>query len=694
MICRTKEDFALAVAWLADKEIVAYDTETTGLNVRSDEVIGFSFGDEERAFYIPIWEWKNRSLTQIIDMAVLEPILSSLSCKKLIMWNAAFDVLVTKNSLGVNLVHALHADALLLKHTCDENYPFGLKEVAANIFGHEVKNEKEAMLASIKANGGTPKEFYKADVSVLGLYACQDAMLTMRLFNHYSRELSKQGLDDFYFKDEVLPLYKTVTIPMVDRGVRVDTALLYSAQVEIKSDLEQLEARIQETIAPQLDLFTTWFLNKDYPPKTATGLTPKWAKDGLTQNEAWRRDAGPGANMFNLLSKFHLKKFFFDTMKLQPLNKTPTGMPQVDDEFISSLHAEYPWTKLLSDFNRLTKLKGTYIDRLIEEQEDGRFYPEWKMHGTTSGRFSGDMQQLPRPIKDPKVSEVVRKHTNRVRQFIVADEGAQLCSADYEQLEPTIFAHCSEDEALRAIFNSGRDFYSTVAIDTEGIQNVSADKKATNYLGNLDPAARQKAKTYALGIAYGMTGYKLQFEIGVPKNEAESLVTKYLAAYPNLDMWMASSKDLATRQGYIRTQSGRIRHLNGLSRLASTYGVWLSNSLELWKRFNASPLAYERAKTDRKLYVNLLNNAINFQVQGLAASILNRAGIAICAEIAARGLRSYPVGAIHDEWLFNVPISEIEEMRLLIKDKMESIMKLSVPLRTEPIFGRSFAECK
>lgn len=693
MICYTDSELAQAAAFIAANDIIAYDTETTGLNTRKDQVIGFSFGNEHQAFYIPTKKWDGGQLVNLLEPGVFMPILSSLSLKKLVMHNSTFDVLMVKQNYGVDLLNCLHADTMLMKHTCDEAYPFGLKEIATMLWGTNVTEEKEEMLASIKANGGKAKEYYKASVSVLGRYACQDAMLTMRLFNHYNNRLQDQGLADFYYHDEVQPLLTTVTIPMVERGVCVNLPLLLNSQKEINKDLEMLEARIQETIAPELGLFTTWFLNKDYPLKTATGLMPKWAKDGLTQMQAWQRDY-PGQHMFNLQSKFHLKKLLFDTLKLEPLSRTPTGMPQVDEAFLETLHQQLPWTQLLSDFNRLTKLKGTYIDRLIEEQEGGRFYPEWKQHATVSGRFGGDMQQLPRPLDEGTASAIVVRHTNRVRQFIIADPGHLLCSADYEQLEPSIFSHCSGDACLQAVFNSGADFYSTVAIDTEGLQSVSADKASPVYLGRVNKAARQKAKAYALGIAYGMTSWKLQFEIGVPQNEAEALVQKYLAAYPDLAKWMRDSKLQATELGFVKTESGRQRHLVQARRLARKYGPWLSDSLEVWKRYHASPALYAQAKADRKLYTNELNNAINFQVQGLAASVVNRASIAIAQKLKTAQLKSYLCAQIHDELLLNVLESEKDQVGLLIKETMENIIQLAVPLRTVPQFGLSFKDCK
>lgn len=691
MICFTSEQLAKAQDFINNSEILAYDVESDGLNVRKNQVIGFSFGNAKIAFYVPIKMWNGAELANILKPEQYIPILSSLCTKKLVTWNGSYDVLITKNSLKINLLDALYADVLLMKHSADENYPFGLKEVANQILGVDSDEEKQVLKAHLKAIGAKPTEYYKADVQILGKYACQDAMLTMRLFDYYGRELRKQGLESFYFNDEVLPMYKELTIPMVERGVRVDVAALTVAQQELNNDIEQLESQIQRAIEPHLSLFTTWFLNKDYPLRTEKGNMPKWAKDGLSQYDAWRRDAGPSAHMFNLSSKHHLKKLFFDTLKLQPLSRTPTGQPQVDDAFISTLHGKLPWTKLLSDYNSLIKLKGTYVDRLLEEQEDGRFYPEWKQHATVSGRYGGDMQQLPRPIEG---SGLVAKHTSKIRTFIIADSGSLLCSADYEQLEPSIFAHCSGDSRLQEVFISGRDFYSTVAIDTERLSNVSADKAAGNYLGKINKKARQKAKAYALGIAYGMTGYKLQFELGVPQHEAEALVDRYLAAYPDLANWMSASKSMAITQGYVCTQSGRRRRLGQAVALARKYGPWLTDSLEVWKRYNASPALYSQAKADRKTFVNLLNNAINFQVQGMAASIVNRAAIAIARKLKTEQLSSYICMQIHDEIVLNVPENEREIVGPIIKSIMESTVKLSVPLRTEPQFGLTFKDCK
>lgn len=690
MICQTQQQADVALKLLDNGDLWAYDTETDGLNVRRNRVIGFGASNGTDSFYIVLWTFNGTDLVRssINPQAILE----KLKTKKLIAWNMSFDARITKQSLGVDLLPALHADGMLLKHTVDEEYPFGLKEVASKLWGTDVTKEKEEMQASIKANGGTAKQYYKADVSLLGKYCIQDCLLTMRCFDYYNRRLLLNGLQAFYYTEEVLPLYREVVIPMEERGVHVDLPLLERSKAEIAVDIAKLEEQIQASIAPLLpDVFVPWLLNKDYPLKTATGKQPKWAKDGLTQLQAWQRDnCETNAYMFNLQSKFHLKKLFFDTLKEQPLSRTPTGMPQVDDDFIQHVAPKYPWAALLSDYNKLKKIEGTYVLRLLEEQENGIFYPTWLAHGTVSGRLSGDMQQLPRPIEHG--SEVVKKHNNRIRQFIIAQPGHQLCSADYEQLEPTIFSHCSTDTQLQSIFNDNRDFYSEVAIKTEGLA-YSSDKKAPNYLGKVDKAKRQMAKAYALGIAYGMSGYKLQFEIGVSQAEADQLVANYLDAFPGLAAWMESSRHQAITSGFVRTQSGRIRHLPEAKRLHAKYGTALDNALETWKAYNASP-KYGEIKQARKRYQNQINNARNFQVQGLAASIVNRAAIRLARELKTAQLGAAIQAQIHDELLLTVPVHEIDTVSIMVKTIMESIMPLSVPLRTEPQFGACFKDCK
>lgn len=696
MIVDSEKNLQLLLNFIDNNETIAYDTETTGLNPRKDVVIGFGISNKERGFYVPVssYDAKSRSLRDLPNgKRYAETALAALKGKKVIMFNASFDARFTKNYFGVDLVPSLFADVLLLKHTCDEDFPLDLKGIATKLWGHDVKEEKEAMLRSIKESGGKPTQYYTASLETISRYCIQDCILTWRIFEIYSADLKKQGLENFYYNTETLPLYKEVTIPMEERGVRLDMPKLFEARDDIKKDLRALEDEIQAAILPYLTIFEKWFLNKEYPLKTPTGKDSGWLKKHQDAKSAFKAD-NPDSYMFNLLSKHHLKKLFFDTLGEESLAKTPTGQNKVDEEFLEQMATKYSWCAKLIEFNKLTKLCGTYIERLIEESENGRFYPAFQQHRTVSGRYAGDLQQLPRPLEPGQSTAITTKHTNRIREFIIADEGSYLVSADYEQLEPSIFAHVSGDAALQAIFHRGIDFYSEVAIRTERIPGVSSDKHSPEYLGKTNKAARQKAKAYSLGIAYGMTGYKLKFEIGCDDETADKLVQDYLRAFPALSNWIEQSKRIARTQGIIKTQSGRIRHLGQAKQMYTKWGEAICDDLALWKALHDRPHLYAEAKEDRKTFKNCMNNACNFQIQGLAASIVNRAAIKLMGLFAKQGLKSTIVAQIHDELVFSVPESELSIVNPLIKDVMENIVKLTVPLRTEPKEGKNFKECK
>ncbi len=683
-----------ALEFLAANDMVAFDTETTGLNTRKDKVIGFGVSNATEGFYVPIWAWQNKELQRVgLGNSCVNSILEHLTRKKLLMFNASFDYRMTKNSLGVNLLPAVHADVLLLKHLCDEEWPLSLKDIGVKLYGIDVKAEKEEMQASIKANGGTPTQFFKASLETISKYCVQDCLLTYKLYSHYSKILQRENLEAFYYQHETLRLYKEVTIPAEERGIRLDVPKMQKYLAEIKADLALLEANIQQQIAPLVPELIARNLDKDYPQETKTGKVPAWKKKHATQLEAFQADY-PNAYPVNLSSKHHLKELFFKKLKLTPLSFTPTGLGQVDNEFIESIADKYEWAKQLTVYNKLIKIKGTYIEGLLEQVEGDIFYPNFTLHRTVSGRMSSNLQQLPRTVAAEEVHPFVFKYNNAVRSFIIAREGFSLIDADYESLEPKCFAHVSGDKALQSIFHEGYDFYSYIALKTERLQGVSALKSDSNYLGKLNKAARQKAKVYSLGIPYGLSAYKLKFEINVTPEAAEQLIKDYFNAFPSLFNWFVRSADEARFKGYVSTQTGRVRHLPLARDLFTEYGACIDDDLELWKRFHTNPLIYAQVKQQRKVYKNLINNARNFQIQGLAASILNRAAVAINAEFATKDMKSLLVFFCHDELMCESPDHEIDAAKEIMQRNMENIIKLDVPLVAEPFAGKCYADIK
>lgn len=730
-------------------DIVAYDTETTGLNVRKDKVIGFSVSAKEGiGYYFPLLVWDGNELVKhSVDSKLAMDILMGLKSKKLIMHNASYDIRITTNDLNVNLLPALYCDTVCLKHAIDEERPFGLKDIAKKIQAHigldvekEANAEQIELKENVKANGGVltrdKYELFKADTHIIGKYASADTDLTLRVFNYYSKLLKEQGLEKFFYKEETMPLMKEVTIPMEHLGIPVDVDSLAKAQINITKDIQILEDNIQSIIASILPPFNHWYLWKDYPPRRTGSFAQaicKFANLNLPKSDAGRyslrRDLldalepsvykdflSGGAyltdeivheiqmNMFkdsgekymvNLSSKHHLKKIFFEILHEEPTSLTGKGNPQVNDIFLDIMADKYEWVRLLRDYNKLNKLKSSYIDRFLDQQEDGIFYPAFNQHRTISGRYGSDLQQLSRPyelkqLENGNVSEVVYRYTNMIRKFFIAGKDYKFVDADYESLEPHVFAHVSKDEGLLNIFKKGHDFYSTIAIATEGLEGFSADKLADNYLGIINKLLRQKAKGYSLGIPYGMEAYALGKTLDIPQKEAANLIKKYLRAYPQLASWMEESNKKCIELGYIKAETGRIRHMPSAPKIWNAHGKYILDSLELWKRYNDNPKKYEQMKYLRKQMKNYLNNSKNFQIQSLAASITNRACISINRELKRLNISGYVCAQIHDQIVVRVSDKHAERVRKLVQFLMENTYKISLPLKAPAELGDNF----
>lgn len=748
MIIRRASDLYLALSLLNNAYTVVFDVETTGLNVRKDKLIGFGLCnvDTMKACYIVTKEWTGSHLRTVITNDEINPLLERLSKKKLVTHNGSYDTRITYHDTGVELWPALHADTMLMAHTIDENkFSYALKDLATQMLGADSKDAQAAMKASIAANGGESKEYYKADSELMATYGLQDVIMTAKLYNKFNDELKQQDLTKFFYEDEVMQLYKNVTIPMELRGIPVDIPALEIAYAEITADMERIEDSIQGQIAPNLDKFFDWYINKEYPfklsgeskqvlaemipvdnwPKTKTGTYSfakvdyeRAIKKGLVAAgsdleaycitllkhvpqqlqrqvslELLRRQGTKYT--FNLLSKHHLKKLFFDTLKETALSFTDKGSPQVDDDFLELMAAKYPWCAELQTYNKLTKIKGTYYERFLHESENGIFYPQFAQHRTTSGRYSGDTQQMSRKKSEEELPDhTARKYTNKIRDFIISGEGHKLVDADYSSLEVVVFADDAADEALLEIIRKDLDFYSQIAIQVWGLKEYSADKKAPNFLKKHKPELRQAAKAFALGIRYGLGDYKLSKDLNIPQEEAATIVSGYMASFPQLAARMQALVTQAKTQGYVKSKAGRVRHLGELAKLVAEHGEVLFNGLELWKKFNNSPSYYSYMKMQARKASNLVNNSLNFPIQSMAASIVSRASIALARAFKERSMSAYIALSIHDELCVRCPDCEVSAVTELMQYHMENTTRLSVPLQAEPVVGECYGNVK
>lgn len=743
IIVSSKKDRLLLEKALEHYEYVSFDVETTGLNTRKDKVIGFSIcGEAGKAFYIPLYTWccVEETLVECFgNLSYSEHVFNILKKKELLMWNGSFDIRVTKNDLGIDLLDSLIADGMLMAHTLMEEGPFGLKKVGVlkqDVIGYDVEEtaDKEAqeLKANVEKNGGSITksnyEMYKADLSVLGIYACADADITFRLCEHFYSELEKENLLEFFFDEEVMPLYKEVTIPMEDRGVKLNTPLIEDTKKAVELDLEKLENDIIESLF-ELKEVQDWYKKcaKDYTetsprgkfaqgvaayydmdlPKTKKGSYSTSKKHLEKLKDSVEKDflLGEGElpeedilnikleiyktyneKKINISSKKQLGEVVFDGLGVKELSKTPSGKKQFNDDMITHLAKEgYEWANLLGDYNKLIKIKGTYLDRFLDNQEDGIYYFSYKQHGTISGRYGSDAQQLPRPKEEGELSPLVLKYNNAIRKFFIAGTGRKFVDCDYESLEPHVFAHVSEEEGIKDIFRKGHDFYSTIAIATEDLINVSADKKADNYLGKIDSVRRQNAKAYALGVPYGMRGYALGKTLDIPTEEADELVENYLGAYPSLKKWIDKTKKTVRSTGSISTQVGRVRHLPKVKELYRKH----KDKLLDYKYRNkiGAKIGHDVVKEMYRDYKNGENNSINFQIQSLSASIVNRAAIAINRHFKGVGIDAWCCAQIHDQLIVNIPAKDMDKHAKKVQELMENTTKLSLKLKAPAEIG-------
>ena len=791
-----KETLKLLHQHITESDIIAVDTETTGLNPRKDKIVGWSVsGDEGVGFYLPtlVFNFEKDELEiQTIDGTSTEIIsknlLKLLNGKKLVFHNASFDVQFIKNYFGVDLLPDVWVDTGLLVHTVYEEgafgfgNPFGLKSIAImnqKELGLDVEkaaNEEQVELKeSIKKNGGqTTKalfEIYKADLEILSKYASADTDLTLRICNLYLKKLKEEKLEKFFFEDEVMPIYREVTVPMEAYGVDLDMDLLNKIHDDIVEDQKKNKEIVMKSLLAIPEV-KEWVVNtamENYPmshkgnwaqnlvsryslPLPKSGKTGKYSltqkyieeledssiKQFLLTGDIEHIDKVEAARIsmamwkesndgdyINIQSKKHLGEIVFKYMGIEPKvagANTKSGRAKFDMNMVIALAKDYPWAENLRIYNKLLKIKSTYVDRFRDRHEDGRYYFYFKQNGTVSGRYGSDAQQLPKPLEEGEDAPVIMKYVNIVRAFLVAGKGRKVIDADYESLEPHCFASVTGDKNLQEIFNKGWDFYSTVAIRTEKLNEdkvkypngVSADKKADNYLKKIDPVKRNQAKAYSLGIAYGMEAYALSMSLfSNPNNardagkrnqkEAQALVDGYLNGFPQLKEWRERSREEVKAYGKITNYVGRVRHLPKVKKLYENF----DNRLMDW-RFRKQLETQVPPKYVRKNKVgngeivktisprdqvtqayrdfrNGLNNCLNFQLQSLAAAVVNRAALKINLKAKELGIDARCQAQVHDQLIINCDEKDVDMFAPIVQHIMETTTVLpGVTLKAPP----------
>ena len=339
---------------------------------------------------------------------------------------------------------------------------------------------------------------------------------------------------------------------------------------------------------------------------------------------------------FNLASPKQLGIILFEKLKLaKKPKKTKTGQYSTSEDILSYLAKENKIVDDILKWRSLQKLLNTYVTALPKEinKKTKRVHTIYNQAVTSTGRLSSNKPNLQNiPIKTERGRQIRKA-------FISRDENHEIIAADYSQIELRIIASLSKDPNLISAFNNGQDIHQSTA---SKVFNVSLDKVSREQ--------RINAKTINFGIIYGVSAFGLSQQTNLDRSKSKELIDTYYKTYPKLKDYMQNQIDFARDNGYVCTILGRRRYLKDIN----------------------SANSFVRGGAER--------NAINAPIQGSAADIIKIAMINIHKELVRRKWKSKMILQVHDELVFDVPKSESDELKKMVKNKMENAFKLKVPI--------------
>lgn len=349
---------------------------------------------------------------------------------------------------------------------------------------------------------------------------------------------------------------------------------------------------------------------------------------------------------FNINSPKQLSSILFEKLKLPVVKKTKTGV-STDEEVLRKLANKHKLPALLLEYRQLMKLKTTYIDTLpgLVDKKTGRIHASFNQTGTETGRLSSSNPNLQNiPIKTDIGS--------RIRKAVIASsEKSHLFSCDYSQVELRILAHLSKDEGLIAAFKQDKDIHKATSALIYGIE----EKDVTGSM-------RDVAKRVNFGIIYGLTSYGLSRDLNISVEEAQTFIDSYFTKYSQVKDYIETQIEKARKDGFVTTILGRRRYLPEINN--KNIGI--------------------RQFAERQ--------AVNTPIQGSAADLIKLAMIKIHEVLSNKNLKSKLIMQIHDELVFDVPDEEAKELAELVRDRMENVLKLDVPIRVDIKKGKNWIE--
>lgn len=574
-------------------ELTALDTETNSLDSFAAQIVGISLSVKPgEACYIPLAHTAPGVADQLPREAVLARLQAWLEApeRKKVLQNAKYDQHVFANH-GIRLAGIAH-DTMLQSYVIESDKGHDLGQLCSRHLG----------LATIAyedlcGKGAKQITFDQVDIERAATYAAEDADVTLRVHAALHPQFAGEpGLSRIYHQIE-MPA-RQVIWQMERTGILIDGDVLARQSHEIGQKIMSLEAQAFEL----------------------------------------------AGQPFNLASPKQLGEILFDKLGLPVKKKTPSGGPSTDEEVLSELALDYPLPKLLLEHRSLSKLKGTYTDKLprMINPATGRVHTHFSQASVVTGRLASS---------DPNLQNIpVRSEEGRkIRTAFVAPAGSSIVSADYSQIELRIMAHLSGDERLLEAFAQGEDVHRATAGEIFGVTPLE-----------VGPDQRRVAKSINFGLIYGMSAFGLARQLGLERSAAQTYIERYFNRYPGVARYMEEAREAARQTGYVETAFGRrlwfpdIRSSNGTRRQGA-----------------------ERA-------------AINAPMQGTAADLIKLSMIAVQDWLEKSALESRLVLQVHDELVLEVPDDELIEIRTHLPRLMGQVADLKVPLVVEVGVGANW----
>ncbi len=576
-------------------ELVAFDTETTSLDPMRADLVGLSLALEPfEACYVPMahdYAGAPRQLSRDHVLARMRAWLEDDTRAK-VGQNLKYDAHVLANH-DVQLRGIAH-DTLLESYVLEAHRNHDLDSLADRHL-----DRRTIRYTDVAGKGARQIPFAQVELEAATRYAAEDADVAMHLHRTMYPHIAADAKLAYVYRDIELPVSRVLQA-MERTGVLIDAQAMTRQSAELGQRMYALERQAVELVGAPL----------------------------------------------NMGSPKQLCEVLYDRLGLPVLKRTASGAPSTDEDALEKLAQDYPLPRIVLDWRSLSKLKGTYTDKLPKmiDPRSGRVHTRYSQAVAVTGRLASS---------DPNLQNIPIRTAEgrRIREAFVAPPGAKIVSADYSQIELRIMAHISGDENLLRAFEQRMDVHRATAAEIFGVEPAEVSFEQRRY-----------AKVINFGLMYGMSAFGLASNLGIERAAAKSYIERYFARYPGVARYMEHTRERARRDGFVETALGR----------------------RLWIAEINSPNGPRRAGAERA--------AINAPMQGTAADLVKLAMIAVQRWIEREALRSRLILQVHDELVLEVPDDELDAVREQLPRMMSAVATLAVPLEVQCGVGANWDE--